>query len=272
MDRTTQLYEYLKGKATNMTENWLDQRERDGSTYDINASEEVISDLKTQNQEFINIICKSLLGETDYTHWASEVGAKRAKSHTELSDMLKNFKKFRLIFMNFVLEFAKENEATPSDIGDWVNKVNYTFDHIIELTSIQYQKVHKEYMEVQREMVLELSSPVIPVYPGVGILPLVGSIDTHRAKVIREKAMEQASKLNLHHLIIDLSGVPIVDTMVANELFQVFQALSLLGIKSSLTGISPAIAQTSVQLGLDFKRIPTYADLNQALMKTVENR
>ncbi|WP_210366504.1 STAS domain-containing protein [Bacillus sp. REN3] len=153
------------------------------------------------------------------------------------------------------------------EIGSSGLPITYTFDHIIELTSIQFQRVHKEYLESQREMVLELSSPVIPIFSGIGILPLVGSIDTYRAKVIREKAWEQSSKLNLQYLIIDLSGVPIVDTMVANELFQVFKALSLLEIHSSLTGISPAIAQTSVQLGLDFSKIPTYANLNQALTK-----
>lgn len=271
MESTHQLYDFLMNNAMNMTHRWLDSRDHDGSAYDAKADSETVSLIKKQNQEFIRIVSASLIGESDYTEWAAKVGANRAQSQTELSDVLKNFKKFREIFMTFVIQFADQNDATVGELGNWTNQINYTFDHIIELTSDQYQRIHKEYIQSHREMVLELSSPVIPLYSGIGILPLVGSIDTYRAKVIREKTLEQASHLKLEHLIIDLSGVPIVDTMVANELFQVFNALSLLGINASLTGISPAIAQTSVQLGLDFSKIPTYANLSQALDKIVKN-
>lgn len=271
MESTHQVHDFLLNNAMNMTQRWLDSREHDGTAYDLNADPETVGLIKKQNQQFIKIVSGSLIGESDYTDWAAKVGENRAKSQTELSEVLKNFKKFREIFMSFVIQFAEQSGASVGELGNWVNQINYTFDHIIELTSYQYQRIHREYIQSHREMVLELSSPVIPIHSGIGILPLVGSIDTYRAMVVREKTLEQASKLNLEHLIIDLSGVPIVDTMVANELFQVFNALSLLGINASLTGISPAIAQTSVQLGLDFRRIPTFANLNQALDKIVKS-
>jgi rsbT co-antagonist protein RsbR len=270
MNSTNQLHDYLLANAMNMTERWLNTREKDGSTYDENAPLETVAIIKKQNQEFIKIVANSLVGESNYTEWAGEVGANRARSNTELSDVLKNFKKFRAIFMSYLVQYSQENHASIGELGNWINQINYTFDHIIELTSFQYQRINQEYMQSHREMVLELSSPVIPIHEGIGILPLVGSIDTYRAKVIREKTLQQAANLDLQSLIIDLSGVPIVDTMVANELFQVFKALALLGINAALTGISPAIAQTSVQLGLDFSKIPTFANLSQALAKMVK--
>lgn len=271
MDSTKNLHAFLLENAMNMTERWLNSRENDGTTYDANAPNNVVKIIIKQNQEFIKIVAGSLVGESDYKEWATEVASNRAKSKTELSDMLKNFKKFREIFMSYLIQYASEQSSSIGELGNWMNQINYTFDDIIELTSFQFQRINSAYIQSHREMVMELSSPVIPIYKGVGILPLVGSIDTYRAKVIREKTLIQAANLELHALIIDLSGVPIVDTMVANELFQVFKALSLLGIEASLTGISPAIAQTSVQLGLDFSSIPTFSNLSQALAHIVKS-
>lgn len=271
MDSTKNLHAFLLENAMNMTERWLNSRENDGTTYDVNAPKDIVKNIIKQNQEFIKIVAGSLVGESDYKEWASEVASNRAKSKTELSDMLKNFKKFREIFMSYLIQYANEQSSSIGELGNWINQINYTFDDIIELTSFQFQRINSAYIQSHREMVMELSSPVIPIYKGVGILPLVGSIDTYRAKVIREKTLQQAANLDLHALIIDLSGVPIVDTMVANELFQVFNALSLLGVEASLTGISPAIAQTSVQLGLDFSLIPTFSNLSQALAYIVKH-
>ncbi|MFC3884136.1 STAS domain-containing protein [Bacillus songklensis] len=124
---------------------------------------------------------------------------------------------------------------------------------------------NEELLTSHKEMILELSTPIIPVTSKVGILPLVGDIDTYRARIIRETTLTRSNKLKLEYLIIDLSGVPYMDTMVANELFQINKALSLLGISTVITGISPTIAQTTIQLGLDFRNISTYSSLQQAL-------
>ena len=80
-----------------------------------------------------------------------------------------------------------------------------------------------------------------------------------------ERALSQGIDLGLHYLVIDLSGVPVIDTMVANQLFKLISALDLVGIEVSLSGIRPEIAQTIVKLGLDLKGITVFGSLHLAI-------
>ncbi|MGD6847918.1 STAS domain-containing protein [Rossellomorea aquimaris] len=101
----------------------------------------------------------------------------------------------------------------------------------------------------------------------IAILPLIGDINSARAKDLMERSLSQGSALGLSYLIIDLSGVTVVDTMVADQLFKVVAALKLAGIQVVLTGIRPEIAQTMVNLGIVIKHIPTFASLHTALIQ-----
>ena len=97
------------------------------------------------------------------------------------------------------------------------------------------------------------------------LLPLIGEIDTHRAKVILESTLNQCAKFKIDRLYIDLLGVPIVDTMVAHQISQMYGALKLIGVDTCLSGVRPSIAQTTVQLCIDFKDIETYSSIEQAM-------
>jgi rsbT co-antagonist protein RsbR len=94
---------------------------------------------------------------------------------------------------------------------------------------------------------------------------LIGDIDTIRANCILESTLKQSIELGLQSLIIDLSGVPVMDKMVANQIFNLIASLRLIGIAATLTGIRPEVAQTAVQLGIDFKETPTFGSLKQAI-------
>ncbi|OAZ59384.1 RsbT co-antagonist protein RsbRC [Bacillus siamensis] len=120
-------------------------------------------------------------------------------------------------------------------------------------------------LNAQREMILELSSPVITLSKRTGLLPLVGNIDTHRAKYILENTLSTCANRLIEHLLIDLSGVVVVDTMVAHQIFKLIEALNLIGVSSTLSGIRPEIAQTAVQLGINFSDITVKSNLAQAL-------
>ncbi|TYS78881.1 STAS domain-containing protein [Rossellomorea aquimaris] len=113
----------------------------------------------------------------------------------------------------------------------------------------------------------ELSIPIVKVTDTIAILPLIGDINSARAKDLMERSLSQGSALGLSYLIIDLSGVTVVDTMVADQLFKVVAALKLAGIQVVLTGIRPEIAQTMVNLGIVIKHIPTFASLHTALIQ-----
>ncbi|MDQ0271418.1 STAS domain-containing protein [Cytobacillus purgationiresistens] len=262
-----QLHDYLMRHSHEITQTWLDSRKDDGSIYSKNSTYEVTELLREQNQKFLKVVIQSLIKNVDYVCWAEEVSSDRAKSQTPLHISLQNFKKFRGIFWGYLVKFAEENKLTIKDLGQLGDQINYTFDHIIELFSMNYQKVNDLIVESHREVIVELSSPIIKLNESIGILPLVGGIDTHRARVIKENVLSKSKELLLDHLIIDLSGVPYFDTMVANEIFQIEKMLSLLGISVALTGIQPTIANTSIQLGLDFKDICTYATVQKALPK-----
>ncbi|MBQ4870775.1 STAS domain-containing protein, partial [Priestia megaterium] len=113
-----------------------------------------------------------------------------------------------------------------------------------------------------------LSVPVVRMTEEIGILPLVGDLDTKRAQYLMESALEKGSQYKLKWLIIDLSAVPIIDTMVADQLFKVIAGLQLIGIEVAISGIRPEIAQTMVSLGIKVEEVKSFSSLHQAVQYT----
>jgi rsbT co-antagonist protein RsbR len=111
----------------------------------------------------------------------------------------------------------------------------------------------------------ELSTPVIQLYERVLLLPLIGTIDTARAMQVMENVLMRVVERQAKVIILDIAGVPVVDTRVANHLLQTTEAVRLLGASTVLTGISPQVAQTMVQLGVDLSKMHTRASLEEGL-------
>jgi ribose transport system substrate-binding protein len=127
------------------------------------------------------------------------------------------------------------------------------------------RKLHDEVVTAQQRLIRELSTPVIPITDTTLVLPLIGTIDSTRAQQILEKML---TAIALHHaqiLIVDITGVAVVDTSVAHHLLQAAQAARLLGATVLLVGITPEVAQTIVQLGVDFSGIITHSTLQSGL-------
>lgn len=117
----------------------------------------------------------------------------------------------------------------------------------------------------QQEDLLELSTPVLEVWPKVLIMPLIGTLDSRRTEDALVKALERIAQLQAHVLIVDITGVPVVDTMVADHLIQMATAVRLMGATCVITGIRPVIAKTIVRLGVDLSNIITKSTLSQGL-------
>jgi anti-anti-sigma factor len=115
------------------------------------------------------------------------------------------------------------------------------------------------------EVVRELSTPVIPVHDGVLVLPLVGTIDSTRSAQIMDSLLSAVQRQNASVVIVDVTGVPMVDSGVANHLLQAVSAASLLGARCVLVGISPVVAQTMVQLGIDLRGVVTCGNLQAGI-------
>jgi ribose transport system substrate-binding protein len=126
-------------------------------------------------------------------------------------------------------------------------------------------RLQNEIIAAQRSIIQDLSSPIIPISDDVLVLPLIGSIDSARAQQIMETMLEAISQHQAAVLIIDITGVAMVDTGVAHYLLQAARAAQLLGTRVILVGISPEIAQTVVQLGVDLSSLPTYSSLRAGL-------
>ncbi|WP_117161033.1 STAS domain-containing protein [Paraliobacillus sp. X-1268] len=99
----------------------------------------------------------------------------------------------------------------------------------------------------------------------IGFFPLIGAIDNDRAKQLMETALTQGSELKVKYIIFDLSGVPAIDEWVASQIIRFVTALRLIGIEAELSGIRPEIAQKLVGLGIEFKTIQTFSNLQQAI-------
>jgi len=116
----------------------------------------------------------------------------------------------------------------------------------------------------QSRSVLEMSTPVTPIWEGILLLPLLGIIDTARTQDIMEKSLTKIAESEAKVFVLDISGVSTVDTAVANQLLKVTRATELMGCSSIISGISPAIAKTLVELGISTGEVRTTATLKDA--------
>jgi rsbT co-antagonist protein RsbR len=139
-------------------------------------------------------------------------------------------------------------------------------DELRDLRSmVQLAEQRLATIERQRLAIADLSAPIIDVWDGILALPVVGLVDTQRSIEMTERLLERIASSGAESVIVDLTGVDVVDTMTANHLLQMIRSASLLGAFSVLSGISPLIAQTLVQLDVDLAEITTVRNLKEAL-------
>jgi len=138
--------------------------------------------------------------------------------------------------------------------------------HMCRLGIAQGYERYREQVRKQMEAeVIQGSAPTIPIYQGILVMPLIGHIDNQRAVLILETLLETITQTHARVAILDITGISVIDTHVANYLIQATRAVRLLGADVVLTGMSPTIAQTVVQLGIDLGTIITRADLEAGL-------
>ncbi|OXS79933.1 STAS domain-containing protein [Domibacillus enclensis] len=200
----------------------------------------------------------------DVENWGKEKAAFFFNLGVPLDEALKDTSYYRRLIWNVIEEEATASKMTAASIFKLISIFDPLLDHAVYYFSLTYVQAHQKTLENAKTAFLELSVPVVPLLKGVGVLPLIGNIDTERSRLLMEKTLEQSVDLKLTHLIFDVSGVQIVDTMVADQLFKVMDALSLIGVEPIITGIRPEVAQTMITLGLNINGIKVRANLHQA--------
>ena len=140
------------------------------------------------------------------------------------------------------------------------------------LTFETYATAREQIIADQAEAMLELSTPVIRLWDGVIAVPLVGTLDSARTQLVMEKLLETLVATGADHAVLDITGVPTVDTEVAQHLLKTVSAARLLGAECIVSGIRPQVAQTIVSLGIEFGDIATKATLADALAHALDRR
>lgn len=154
-------------------------------------------------------------------------------------------------------------------LGDAVNGVAFVAIFYRDVTAqVEQQNVlqhAQESLAEQQQIIQELSSPVVRIWEGILLLPLVGILDASRSMLITERLLEAIVRYEAQFVIVDITGVPAIDETTAHYLVLLTKATSLLGSTVILVGISSEVAQTIVTLDVDLSQIQTYADLQAGL-------
>ena len=261
--------EILKKFEKELLTDWLNELKSSGEASGTKISE---SEVGRQTQEFLK-----LLQQAPQTGNLEETGGPEWKPVLEF---LEGISKSRAVqgFSSeqtalFILSlkkplFGRLRKELGTDAEAFANEI-VTASEVIDKLSLHtvkvFQKAREEVILRQQEEMLELSTPVVKLWDGVLALPMIGTLDSARTQVVMESLLQRIVETGSEIAIIDITGVPTVDTLVAQHLLKTVTAIRLMGADCIVSGIRPQIAQTIVHLGVDLQGVTTKSTLADAL-------
>jgi rsbT co-antagonist protein RsbR len=228
------------------------------------------SDLRSECSTFLQLMKEALeSGGPDFQNPAwdkarqmlGDVSRNRAKlgfAPSETASFVFSAKK--PLFTQIRQKYKNDAEALASEL--W--STTELLDSMGLYTAEVYQKVREEVIRRQQEELLELSTPVVKLWDGVLALPIIGTLDSARTQIVMESLLQAIVQTNSRVAIIDITGVPTVDTVVAQHLLKTVTAARLMGADCIISGVRPQIAQTIVHLGINLLDVTTKATLSAA--------
>jgi rsbT co-antagonist protein RsbR len=160
--------------------------------------------------------------------------------------------------------FSTLRAELQGELTDEFWRVNLLLDQLALYTTEAYMTGREEVIKSQQQEMLELSTPVVELWEGILALPLIGTLDSGRTQVVMESLLQKIVDTGAPFAIIDITGVPYVDTLVAQHLLKTIAAARLMGADCIISGIRPQIAQTIVHLGVDLQDVVTKSTLSDA--------
>jgi rsbT co-antagonist protein RsbR len=227
-------------------------------------------ELREQSRRFLTLLRGTLQngdGDLDAPVWQAtreflgELSRRRAQlgfTPSETATFVFSLK--QPLFERLRKELGREPEALADEI--WYGTM--LLDRLGLYTTEVYQKGREEMIARQQQEMLELSTPVVQLWEGILALPLIGTLDSVRTQVVMENLLQRIVDTGAEIAIIDITGVPTVDTLVAQHLLKTVAAARLMGAECIISGIRPQIAQTIVHLGVDLGEIITKANMSDA--------
>ncbi|MFL6622964.1 MAG: STAS domain-containing protein [Sulfurifustis sp.] len=164
----------------------------------------------------------------------------------------------------------REQQKSAEALADEFWTLTVLLDKLALFTTEVYQQSREEIIRRQTEEMLELSTPVVTLWDGILALPMIGTLDSARTQVVMENLLQRIVETGSEIAIIDITGVPAVDTLVAQHLLKTVAAARLMGADCIISGIRPQIAQTMVHLAVDLSDVTTKATLADAFSVALE--
>jgi rsbT co-antagonist protein RsbR len=268
MEKKSKISEIIKKYEKELLEDWI--REQLGArTLRPDLLKE--SELRQQSAEFLTHI-KGATQKEDLTDLAAPgwkpvleflagLSRNRAASGFTPSEMAAFIFSFKQpLFTRLKTEVGADIKEFSSEI--WA--ATLLLDRLgLYLTEV-FQKSREEIIKRQQDEMLELSTPVVKLWDGILALPLIGTLDSARTQVVMENLLHKIVETGSSYAIIDITGVPLVDTLVAQHLLKTVSAARLMGADCIISGIRPQIAQTIVHLGVSLTDVVTKANLADA--------
>jgi rsbT co-antagonist protein RsbR len=163
-----------------------------------------------------------------------------------------------------------EFDSNPQELAEVSWTLNLLLDSLGLFTTEVFQRSREAIISRQQEELLELSTPVVQLWEGILALPLIGTLDSARTQVVMESLLQKIVETGAAISIIDITGVPTVDTLVAQHLLKTVAAARLMGADCIISGIRPQIAQTIVHLGVDLTNVITKSTLADAFIVALQ--
>ena len=262
---TSQSTDILSGKESEILDLWMNKQEFEDSFLSND-------DQREESQEVLGALLSALsdngssAGRQKVTDAVMSVQLSRARrGFTPRETGMYIFK-----LKESLLETLKANINDPAVLYTDSLEISNMIDNLAIVTFETYIKGREEVISRQTDEITEISTPVIRVWDGVVALPIIGTLDSSRTQVVMENLLQQIVDTGSSIAILDISGVPAVDSLVAQHLIKTVSATRLLGAECIISGIRPEIAQIVVHLGIDLSNIITKASLASAL-KTAFN-
>jgi rsbT co-antagonist protein RsbR len=230
------------------------------------------SELREQSRKFLNLVARATadqngLGDINGSAWEeardflSVISRSRARqgfSPSEIAIFILSLKQPLYTLLR------QEMERDPKGLADEMWAATTILDKLGLYTTEAYQKGREEVIMRQQQELLELSTPVVVLWEGILALPLIGTLDSARTQVVMESLLQKIVETGAGIAIIDITGVPTVDTLVAQHLLKTVSAARLMGADCIISGIRPQIAQTIVHLGVNLTDVITKSTLADA--------
>lgn len=264
----TDLTKVFKKNQAALLERWMKNQLADATLRDDLMSNE---DLRAESEELITALINSMNDKNlsdassgDFDH-VIEILSGISISRARQGFTPRETGLFILSLKEALIEVLQEEIKNPQDLIDISLKLNRLLDNFTISTFETFIKGREEVILRQTDEITEISTPVIRVWDGILALPIIGTLDSARTQVVMESLLTEIVESGSSVAILDISGVPTVDSLVAQHLLKTVSATRLMGAECIISGIRPEIAQTIVHLGIDLSEIVTKASLASAL-------